>query len=282
MHSTIFRDDLLLGKVALVTGGGTGIGAAIARELALLGATVVIASRKIEKIEPAVKGLTTETGREVFGEILNLRDRDSIRACVTRILENHGRIDILVNNAGGQFFSPAEMITPNGWDAVVATNLTGTWTLTRAVQWMLKNGGSILNITMLTTGAFAGMAHSVAARSGVEAMTRTLAVEWAPRGIRINCIAPGYVASSGLRNYPKGLGLVEKMKSIVPMKRLATCQEVAWAAVFLSGPAGAYVTGQTWAVDGGKSLWGDYWPIQDPPDMQPVVLPYESWETPEE
>ncbi len=284
MHSKIFRDDLLQGKVALVTGGGTGIGAAIARELGNLGATVVIASRKIEKITPATKGLTEEIGREVFGEILNLRDRESITACVTRIIEKHGRIDILVNNAGGQFFAPAELITPNGWDAVVATNLTGTWSLTRAVadQWMLKHGGSVLNITMLTSGAFAGMAHSVSARAGVEAMTRTLAVEWAPRGIRINCIAPGYVASAGLRNYPKGLGLVEKMKSVVPMKRLATCDEIAWAAVFLTSPAGEYVTGQTWTVDGGKSLWGDYWPIPDPPDMKPVELPWESWETPDE
>ncbi len=280
MPSRIFRDDLLAGQVVLVTGGGTGIGAAIARETGKLGATVVIASRKAEHIEPAAAGLSREIGRVVHGEILDIRDRAGLAAGVGRVLERHGRIDLLVNNGGGQFFAPAETITPNGWDAVVATNLTGTWNATRAVAdaWMLANGGVIVNITMLTHRTFPGMAHSVAARSGVEAMTRTLAIEWAPRGIRLNCVAPGFVASSGLRRYPAGLGLVEKMQQVVPLKRLATCEEIAWWVAFLATPAGAYVTGQTLTVDGGKELWGDYWPIPDPPGLGPVIVPAESWE----
>ncbi|MFT4626728.1 MAG: citronellol/citronellal dehydrogenase [Myxococcota bacterium] len=282
-HSRIFRDDLLTGQVALITGGGTGIGAATARELGRLGATVVIASRKEANIRPAAAGLSEELGREVFGAIVDIRDRDSVTALVTDVLAAHGRLDLLVNNGGGQFFSPAEAIRPKGWDAVVATNLTGTWNLTRAAAdaWMLDNGGCIVNITMLTKRAFPGMAHSVSARAGVEAMSRTLAVEWAARGIRVNCIAPGFVASSGLRRYPAGLNLIEQMRSFVPMKRTATCEEIAWHVAFLASPAGGYVTGQTLTVDGGKELWGDWWPIADPPDMGPVVVPREPWE-PEE
>jgi len=278
--SEIFAAGLFDGQTAIVTGGGTGIGVAIARELGKLGAHVVIASRKEENIRPAADGLSEELGREVQGEICDIRDRDAVAGMVQRVLERTGRIDVLVNNGGGQFFSPAEAISPKGFDAVVATNLTGTWNMTRAVAdaWMLKHGGRILSITMLTRGAFPGMTHSVAARAGVEAMTRTLAVEWASKGIRINCIAPGFVASSGINRYPQGLDLVNTMKSRVPLKRLASCEEIAWHAAFLSSPAGAYVTGQTITVDGGKELWGDMWPIADPPDMEPVVIPKEPWE----
>jgi NAD(P)-dependent dehydrogenase (short-subunit alcohol dehydrogenase family) len=280
MNSQIFRDDLLAGKVALVTGGGTGIGAAITRELTRLGATVVIASRKPENIEPAAAGLTEELGRPVHGRILDIRDRESVRALMSGIVSEFGALDIVVNNGGGQFFSPAEAISDKGWDAVVATNLTGTWNVTRAAAdaWMLKNGGTILNITMLTGRAFPGMAHSVAARSGVEAMTRTLAVEWANKGIRINSIAPGVVASSGIKRYPAGLELISQMRSFVPMKRLATCDEIAWAVAFLASPAGAYITGETMTIDGGKTLWGDWWPIPDPEDVGTIDIPTEPWE----
>lgn len=280
MPSRIFRDDLFAGQVALITGGGTGIGVAIARELGQLGATVVIASRREENIRPAADGLSKELGREVHGLICDIRDRDAIAAAVADVLDRHGRIDHLINNGGGQFFSPAEAIRPKGWDAVVETNLTGTWNMTRAVAdaWMLQHGGNIVSITMLTKRTFPGMAHSVAARAGVEAMTRTLAVEWANRSIRLNCIAPGFVASSGIRRYPQGLGLIEQMKSLVPMKRLASCEEIAWATAWLSSPAGAYVTGQILTIDGGKELWGDYWPIPDPPDLTPIEIPREPWE----
>jgi len=282
--SSIFREDLLEGQVAIVTGGGTGIGASIAREFACLGATVVIASRKKEKIDIAAEGLSEQIGREVFGDTCDIRDREAVNAFVDRVKERHGRIDVLVNNGGGQFFSPAEAIRPKGWDAVIGTNLTGTWNITRAVadKWMLQHGGVVTSITMLTRRTFPGMAHSVAARAGVEAMTRTLAVEWANRGMRLNCIAPGYIASSGIRQYPKGLGIIEKMKTVVPMKRMGSCNEVAWLSAFLASPAGAYITGQTLTVDGGKELWGDYWPIPDPPGLTPVVIPWEPWETPTE
>lgn len=269
------------GAVVLVTGASTGIGAAIARELGSLGATVVIASRKPENVEPAAAGLTRELGREVFAEIMDIRDRDAVGAAVGRVVARHGRIDVLVNNGGGQFMAPAETIPPKGWDAVVATNLTGTWNVTRAVAdaWMLAHGGRVVNITMLTH-TFPGMVHSVAARSGVEAMTRTLAVEWAARGVRINAVAPGFVASSGLRRYPPALqAMMPAMVAKVPLKRFGTPEEIAWAVAYLAGPGGDYVTGQTFVIDGGKTLWGDTWPIPDPPELPGVEIPTEPWET---
>jgi citronellol/citronellal dehydrogenase len=248
--------------------------------MARLGAKVIIGSRKASNYEPAAVGLSKQTGVEVQGLALDIRDREGLRATVDRIVAEHGRIDVLVNNGGGQFFSPAEAISDKGWDAVIATNLTGTWNLTRAVAdaSMLAQGGRIINITMLTRNAFPGMTHSVASRAGVEAMTRNLAVEWAGRGIRINAVAPGIVRSSGLRHYPKGLGILEQAQSVVPLKRLASCEEIAWMVAYLASPAGDYITGQTFTIDGGKTLWGDMWPIPDPPGLGEIEIPVEEWE----
>lgn len=276
----VFRPDLLRGQGVVVTGGASGIGAATARAFAKLGAGVVIASRKAESIAAAAAGLSAEVGRPVHGIACDIRDRDAVAALAAFALDRLGRIDTLVNNGGGQFFSPAEAISPRGWDAVISTNLTGTWNLTRAVAdaWMLEHGGSIVNVTMLTQGGSPGMAHSVAARSGVEALTRTLAVEWATRGVRVNCVAPGYVASSGLKRYPPEMGIVERVRSLTPMKRLATTDEIAGWIVALASPLGAYVTGQVITVDGGASHWGDLWPIPDPAVFPALDLSEEPWD----
>ncbi|MFT5679319.1 MAG: citronellol/citronellal dehydrogenase [Myxococcota bacterium] len=280
MSSQIFRSDLLTGQVALITGGGTGIGAYIAAELGRLGATIVIASRKADRIAASAEKLSGLLGAEVTGIACDIRDRDSTAALVAAVIQKHGRIDLLVNNGGGQFMSPAELITPRGWDAVVGTNLTGTWNLTRAVAdgWMLGNGGRIVNITMLTRRGFPGMVHSVAARSGVEAMTRTLAIEWASYGIQINCVQPGVIASGGLRNYPDGENLARSIQAEIPMKRLGTCNEVAWMVAFLASPAGGYITGQVMTVDGGRELWGNTWPVSEPAELPEVDLGSLPWE----
>lgn len=280
MHSPLFAPDLLSGQVALVTGGGTGIGAACARDLARMGATVVIASRKEAHIAPAAIGLAAETGGIVEGKVLDIRDRDAVSRVTDEIVAKYGRLDILVNNGGGQFLAPAHTISPRGWDAVIQTNLTGTWNLTRAVadRWMLENGGSIINITMLTVRGFPGMAHSVSARAGVEALTRTLAVEWASKNIRINAIQPGLIASSGLNNYPDGANLARGLQSQVPMKRLGRVEDISRMVAYLAGPGGDYITGQTFIIDGGRTLWGDGFPIDDPEPLPEVVIPKEPWE----
>lgn len=279
----LFQNDVLTGKVAIVTGGGTGIGAGIVRELAHQGATVVIASRKADRIAAAAAGLSAELGVEVLGFPCDIRDRDAVQALVDQTLAAHGRLDILVNNGGGQFLAPAQLIRSKGWDAVIETNLTGTWNLTRAAAdaWMLENGGRVVNITMLTDRGFPGMAHSVASRAGVEAMTRTLAVEWAQHGIRMNCVQPGLILSSGMNNYPDGGELARQTQSEIPLKRLGTVQEVAWMVAFLAGPAGDYITGQVLTLDGGRTLWGRTWPIPDPPELPTVTIPSEPWESKE-
>ena len=281
MSSTIFRDDLLHDAVAIVTGGGSGIGAAIARELGRCGAEVVIASRKEDRIQAAAKGLSSELGRQVLGVPCDIRSRDEVDNLVSKTLDRFGKIDILVNNGGGQFFSPAQFISANGWDAVIATNLTGTWNLTQAVanQWMIENGGGkVINITMNTLRGFPGMTHSCAARSGVEGMTKTLAVEWAFANIQVNCIQPGVVASSGLRNYPDAKTMVSQAQRAIPAKRLGTVDEIAWMTTFLASPAGSYITGQILTVDGGRELWGETWPVPDPDPMPEWVIPSEPWE----
>lgn len=276
----LFREDVLNGQVALITGGGSGLGAAIAATLGQMGADIVIASRKTERIQAAAEGLGRLLGRSVLGVTADIRERDDVDRLVAETIQTHGRVDILVNNGGGQFLAPAETIRPRGWDSVIGTNLTGTWNLTRAVAdaWMLAHGGRVINITMLTQRGFPGMAHSVSARAGVEALSRTLAVEWAQHGITVNCVQPGIIATQGIRQYPMWEHVVAETMRAIPAKRLGTPDEVAQLVAFLASPAGAYVTGQSWAIDGGRSLWGDGWPVPDAEPMPPIVIPPEPWE----
>lgn len=271
---SIFAPGLFAGQVALITGGGSGIGLACARELAGLGAKVAICGRKLDKIEGAVR-LLREDGvgeADVFGGACDIREPDQIAAFVGQVLERFSRIDVLVNNAGGQFPSPASALTPRGWEAVIRNNLNGTFFMTRevATRAMIPAGtGRIVNVTAMVSRGFPGMSHTGAARAGVENMTRSLAIEWATHGIRVNAVAPGNnIRSSGTAQY--GDDMLELARKATPLKRLGTPEEVARVIVFLASRANDFVTGQVWGIDGGQPLWGDIWPIPEPEGSTPA------------
>ena len=255
-YSSVFAPGLFDGKTALITGGGTGIGRCTAHELAALGAHVVICGRREEPLRATVQEIE-EAGGKASWASLNIRDEAAIEQTVASIAEEHGGIDLLVNNAGGQFISPAAHIRAKGWRAVVDTNLNGTFLVTQAVYnaSMRSRGGAIVNVIAEMKNGFPGMAHTGAARAGVDNLTKTLAVEWAADGVRINAIAPGNILSSGMTTYPEAmLKAAKPMMFGNPMARMGTESEVSAAIVFLLSPASAYTTGATLWVDGASSL----------------------------
>jgi citronellol/citronellal dehydrogenase len=267
---SIFRPGLFSGHVAIVTGGGSGIGLAIARTLCELGAAVAIAGRDASKLERA-KARLAERGWTVHAGVCDIREVEQVASFVAAVRAAFGEISVLVNNAGGQFPSPAERLSPRGWDAVIRNNLNGTFYFTRevAVSSMIpKQRGRIVNIIANVARGFPGMVHTGAARAGVENMTKTLAVEWSQHGIGINAIAPGVIRSTGTDQYPEEL--VEMSRQRTPMKRLGTPQEVAELCAYLASEAASFVTGETWYIDGGAHLWGDTWIL---PDREPAPLP---------
>lgn len=270
---SVFKDNLFEGRTALVTGGGTGIGLRTAREIAALGATVIIAGRKQEKLDAGSKVITDEGG-QCHTIVCNIRDEDSVQACISHCLELTGQLDFVVNNAGGQFPSPAEAISKKGWHAVIETNLTGTFLISREAynQAMKKTGGAIVNVIADMWRGFPYMVHTGAARAGVDNLTKTLAVEWGRKGVRVNAVAPGVINSSGLNSYaPEFRPMVMAAAQQNQAWRLGSEAEVAAAICFLLSPAAAFITGETLKVDGGQWLYH--------PKMPPVehdrLPPYE-------
>jgi peroxisomal trans-2-enoyl-CoA reductase len=260
---SIFRPGLFSGQVAVVTGGGSGIGLAIARTLCELGAAVAITGRDFARLEGARAKLESG-GWTVHAAPCDIREIDQIAAFVTGVRSALGEISVLVNNAGGQFPMPAEALSPRGWDAVIRNNLNGTFYMTREVaiaSMIPQRRGRIVNIIANVARGFPGMVHTGAARAGVDNMTKTLAVEWAQYGIATNSIAPGIIRSSGTDRYPEEL--VEMSRRHTPMKRLGTPEEVAELCAYLASDAASFVTGETWYIDGGAHLWGDTWIIPD-------------------
>ena len=254
----MFAASLFRGKTVLVTGGGSGIGLEIARQFLNYGAEVFIASRKPERLEAAQEQL--QALGAVHSYQLDIREPDQVAGLADFIVEKSGKLDILINNAGGQFPSLAEDITPKGWLAVENTNLNGPWfvTQTMAKRYNIpQRHRVVVSIVVNNYRGLPGMAHSGAARAGVSNLTQSLAVEWASKGVRLNCIAPGIIQSSGLENYPPEL--LAGISDSVPMKRLGTVEEVAALALFLASPMAAYMTGDTIYMDGGARLWGDIW-----------------------
>lgn len=270
-YNSIFRDNLFQDQTILVTGGGTGIGRAIAHELASLGAHVIIASRKLEKLEVTAQEIKNAGGAcSIY--TLNIRNEDAINAMFDELLKDHKTLHGLVNNAGGQFPSPAENINQKGWHAVIETNLTGTFLMSKTAynRALKQNQGGIVNIVAEMWNGFPGMVHTGAARAGVSNMTKTLAVEWAKDGVRVNAVAPGVIHGHGITQYdPAFVESYIKMASAdIPLKRMGTESEIAAAVTFLLSPAAAYITGETLKVDGASSLWRKTWVIDNHQNSQ--------------
>jgi citronellol/citronellal dehydrogenase len=261
----VFAPGIFDGQVALVTGGGSGIGLATCAEFVRLGAKVALCGRTPAKLEAAIDQLGRlgpNAGSNVFAKTCDIREPTQVEDMVGAVVERFGRLDIAINNAGGQFPSAAQHISPNGFLAVIKNNLAGTFHVCREVanRWMIPNkGGRIVNVTANVARGFPGMAHTGAARAGVENLTMTLAVEWATHGILVNAIAPGIILSSGTMQYPPQL--LQRGIDETPLKRAGTVEEVTASIVFLASPAAQFMTGATLRLDGGQSLWGRSWEI---------------------
>ena len=292
-YRSVFKPGLFAGKVIVVTGGGSGIGRCTAHELAALGAHVVLVGRNLQKLmdvagEIAADGTVEHPGvRGHVGHVsfhaCDIRQEETVRNTVAAIVIAHGRIDGLVNNAGGQYITPLENISAKGWDAVVATNLTGGFLMAREcyLQSMQEHGGSIVNIVADIWGSMPGMGHSGAARAGMVSFTETAAMEWARSGVRVNAVAPGYIASSGMDHYPPEAGaMLREMRDTVPLGRFGNEAETSAAIAFLLSPAASFISGSVMRIDGARPQvrmgWGQ---IAAQPDVQQrdAVKPFDGF-----
>lgn len=257
MPSAVFRAGLLDGQVAIVTGAGSGIGRAIALELAGLGATVVICGRRDEPLRE-----TAAMADGIEPVACDVREEEQVAALVDGVVARHGGVDLLVNNAGGQYMAAAEDITPKGFRTVMRLNVEGTWLMTHAVatKAMIPAGrGKVVTITLSPHNGMPGMAHSSAARAAQENLMRVLSIEWARHGILLNAIAVGQIATQTLlTKYPQQI--VEAMASTIPAERLGRVEDIAWLVAYLASPAGDFVSGAVLTVDGARDNWIGRWP----------------------
>jgi citronellol/citronellal dehydrogenase len=263
-HPTVFAPGTFDGQVVLVSGGAGGIGQAIAWLFGRLGAHVVIAGRSEQKLDGVVAEMAA-SGLKASRAAVDIREPEAVAGLFEHVWSAHGRLDILVNSAGGQFPQAAIDFSPKGWNAIINTNLNGTWFMMQAAARRWRDAGtpgSIVNIVVVTTHGLYGVAHTIAARSGVIGLTRAVAVEWAPLGIRINCIAPGAIETEGWKVYtPEARAAYPRSN---PMMRAGTAWDIAEASVYLGGPAAKFVTGEVLTVDGGGQLWGETWTTGKP------------------
>jgi len=260
---TVFRDGLFTGQTVLVSGGGGGIGRAICYLFGRLGARVAACGRDPEKLERLQEGLA-RLGVTCLTRAMTIRDPAQVAALMDEVWERFGRLDVLINNAGGQFAAPALDITPKGWQAVLDTNLNGTWYMMQAAarRWHDRGQqGSVVNIVVPVHGGRVGIPHTMASRAGQVALSQSLALEWAPLGVRINCVSLGVIASPGLEKYPPS---ARPSFTHNPLRRVGDVQDVAEACVYLAAPCGQFVTGEVLAIAGGGQVWGEFWPLGRP------------------
>jgi len=281
-YRSVFRSGLFAGQTVMVTGGGSGIGRCTAHELASLGAHVVLVGRNAEKLE-RTQAEIAEDGGQASHQVCDIRQEAAVQAMVARVVQERGRIDGLVNNAGGQYITPLEKISAKGWQAVIDTNLTGGFLVAREchLQSMQAHGGSIVNIVADMWGSMPGMGHSGAARMGMVGLTETAALEWARCGVRVNAVAPGYIASSGMDHYPPEAGpMLREMRETVPAGRFGNEAETSAAIVFLLSPAASFISGSVLRVDGARPQvrmgWGQ---VAAPEDVQQreAVRPFDGF-----
>ena len=267
-YRSAFRPGLFEGRTVVVTGGGSGLGRCTAHELASLGAHVALVGRQIARLEAVaaeIAAIYPERAGDVTRHACDIRDEASVQATVADIIRAHGRLDGLFNCAGGQYPARLETISFKGWDAVVRNNLHGTFLFSREcyVQWMEGHGGSIVNMLADIWGGLPGMGHSGAARGGVLTLTETAACEWGHAGVRVNAVAPGWIASSGMDSYDEGYRAVLRgLAAKVPLQRFGTEAELAAAVVFLLSPAAGFINGAIIRVDGGVPTARHTWNLE--------------------
>lgn len=253
----VYRPDVLAGHVAIVTGGATGIGRGIARAYARLGADLCIASRKPDVIAQAAQELSAETGRAVLGVVADVRNPDDAARIVADTIARFGKLDTVVNNAAGNFLAPAAALSPNGFKTVIEIDLGGTFHMCRAAFAALQQAGDGLILNISATLHYHGtplQLHASAAKAGVDALTKNLAVEWGSSGVRVNAIAPGPIGDTeGMRRLAPG-DFAQRAKVGIPLGRFGTVDEIAAAAVYLRSAAAAYVSGAILVVDGGQCV----------------------------
>ena len=275
----IFHPTLLKNKVAIITGGGSGIGYNCAEHFLSLGSNVIIASRNEEKLIQSVNKLkehndNNNTNNKISYVKLDIRDENNIEYAIQDVMKQYGKIDILINNGGGQFPSPAVKIKNNGWNSVIQTNLNGTFMMSKEVikESMSKNKhGIIINIAAVVTNGFPGMSHTGAARAGVINLTKSLAIENAHLGIRINSISPGIIWSNSAAENYQDPTFLSSHASNIPFKRLGTVDEVSSLITFLSSEASSYISGQNFTIDGGLEIHTNFWDVPNHSTQKPFL-----------